>query len=399
MTAPQTRNLVEPPPEGGEAAETGIRHRLALVAVISAITGVGAALSLSLPLLSLVLEGRGISAFWIGVNTAMGGVAAIAILPFVTKLARRFGTARLIVAGFLVKVVALNGFFLADAFWLWFPLRFVFSAAITLIFALTEFWINSLAPPHRRGFIVGVYTAFLSIGIAGGPLVLAVVGADGYLPFAIGSAMLVAAAVPVVVARAKEPVLSGHGRSHLLTFLAASPLAMLAAFVFGSVESGGTALTPVYGLALGYTQQQAAILVSAVAVGNIISQIPIGWLADRFDRRRLLIGCAAVGTLGALALPLVEHNYVLLLLTFFVTGSIVAGLYTIGLTHLGARFTGMELASANAAFVMMYAFGMLVGPAALGAGLELVPPDGFAYAIALIFGAYVLVGIVRLVRL
>ena len=391
-----------PPPvaPAGEDAVTGTLHyRLALTAVISAIAGVGAALSLSLPLLSLVLEARGISPLWIGLNTAMGGVAAIAILPFVTRLASTFGTARLIVAGFLTMVVALNGFYLADAFWIWFPLRFVFSASITLIFALTEFWINSLAPPKRRGFIVGIYTAFLSVGIAAGPIILAVVGPHGYLPFLIGSVILAVAAVPVMVVRAREPELGGGTGRHLLSFLAVSPLAMLAALVFGAVESGGTALTPVYGLALGYTAQQAAILVSAVAIGNIVSQIPIGWLADRFDRRRLLIGCAAIGMIGALILPIVEHSYPALLFTFFVTGSIVAGLYTIGLTHLGSRFTGMELASANAAFVMMYAVGMLVGPASLGIGLELMKPDGFAYAIAAFFGLYVLVGVVRLARL
>ena len=79
---------------------------------------------------------------------ATAGIAAIAILPVVTGLARRFGTARLIVAAFVTMAVTLLGFYYVHAFPLWFPLRFVFSAAVTIIFALTEFWINSLAPPH-----------------------------------------------------------------------------------------------------------------------------------------------------------------------------------------------------------------------------------------------------------
>lgn len=371
---------------------------LALAAVISGITGVGTALSLSLPLLSVVLEDRGVSPFLVGINTATAGVAAIAILPFVTGLARRFGTARLIVTAFMTMAVTLMGFYFIEPFVLWFPLRFVFSASVTLIFALTEFWINSLAHEKRRGLIVGVYTAFLSIGISVGPLILALVGTEGILPFLIGSLALAAAAVPVVFVRSREPHLPSGGHPNLLRFLLIAPLALFASLVFGAVESGGTAILPLYGTAIGLSGEQAVILVSAIAAGNVLSQIPIGYLADKMNRRLLLIGSAAVGVAGALLMPFVAGSYPALLAVLFVTGGIVAGLYTIGLTHLGARYRGAELASANAAFVMMYAVGMLIGPVSLGAGLDLWPPHGFAIAIAVIFGAYVVMALFRIGR-
>ncbi|WP_420391731.1 MFS transporter [Acuticoccus sp.] len=370
----------------------------ALAAVISGITGVGAALSLSLPLLSVVLDSRGIPAIFVGINTATAGVAAIAILPFVTGFAERFGTARVIVVAFVLMAVMLLGFYYVEPFALWFPMRFVFSASVTMIFALTEFWINSLAPPARRGFIVGVYTAFLSAGISIGPIILALVGTDGVLPFAIGAGVLLAAALPVLCVAAREPILQRAGQRNLLRFVAAAPLAMFAALVFGAVESGGTAILPLYGAAIGLTPERAVILVTAIAAGNILSQIPIGYLADRVNRRLLLIGSAAIGMLGALAIPLVAQHYWGLFAVLFVTGGIVTGLYTIGLTHLGARYRGADLATANAAFVMMYAAGMLVGPVSLGAGLDLAPPHGFAIAIATIFGVYVAMSLVRVAR-
>lgn len=371
---------------------------VALAAVISGITGVGMALSLSLPLLSVVLHHRGISPTLIGINTATAGVAAIVVLPFVTGLAQRFGTARLIIAAFLTMAVTLMGFYAIDVFALWFPLRFVFSASVTVIFALTEFWINSLAPQDRRGLVVGVYTAFLSIGIALGPVLLAIVGTHGILPFAIGAGALMLAALPVIRVMDREPVLPSHGQRAIGHFLALAPLALFAALVFGAVESGGTAILPLYGTEIGLGEREAVILVSAIAAGNILSQIPIGYLADRMSRRLLLISCAAVGTAGALAMPLVAHNFAALVAVLFVTGGIVAGLYTVGLTHLGARYRGAELASANAAFVMMYAIGMLIGPVLLGTGLDLFPPNGFAFAIAATFGVYVAVALIRIGR-
>ncbi|MEM8852755.1 MAG: MFS transporter [Pseudomonadota bacterium] len=383
---------------GGTAEPEPPLNWLALAAVISGITGVGLALSLSLPLLSIVLDSRGIPPWLVGVNTATAGIAAICILPFVTGLARRFGTAPLIIAAFCTMAVTLMGFYYVEAFWLWFPMRFIFSAAVTMIFALTEFWINSLAPERRRGLIVGVYTAFLSIGISIGPIILAIVGTEGIMPFLIGSGALLLAAIPVTRVRDQQPELPDGGRVNLLYFVFTAPLALFAALVFGAVESGGTAILPLYGTGIGLSGEQAVILVSAIAAGNVLSQIPIGYLADRVNRRLLLIGSAAIGAVGAAAIPFVSGSFIALLAVLFVTGGIVAGLYTIGLTHLGARYRGSELASANAAFVMMYAVGMLVGPIALGGGLDLYEPHGFAIAIAAIFAIYVAMAFVRIGR-
>ncbi|MEO1103740.1 MAG: MFS transporter, partial [Pseudomonadota bacterium] len=315
--------------ETGRPAEAAPRTDiLALAAVISGITGVGLALSLSLPLLSVVLDSRGITPTMVGINTATAGIAAIAILPFVTGLAKRFGTARLIVASFLTMAVTLLGFYYIETFALWFPLRFVFSAAVTVIFALTEFWINSLAPPSRRGFVVGIYTAFLSIGISIGPLILALVGTEGIAPFILGSVALLLAATPVVFVMNREPSLPSGGHRNLLRFVALAPLALCAALVFGAVESGGTAILPLYGTTIGLTSQHAVILVSAIAAGNVISQIPIGYLADKMDRRLLLGLCGLVGVAGVGLMPFVSQSYPALLAVLFVTGGIVAGLYT-----------------------------------------------------------------------
>ena len=82
------------------------------------------------------------------------------------------------------------------------------------------------------------------------------------------------------------------------------PTATAAVLVFGAVETGGFALFPVYGNRIGYSEADAALLLSMIGLGNVILQIPIGFLSDRIgDRRILLIACAIVGLAGMLALP------------------------------------------------------------------------------------------------
>lgn len=373
------------------------RRLRGIAAAISAITAVGIALSISLPLLSLTLEARGISGTWIGINTAMAGVASLAVTPVAPGLAFRIGTSRTTFLCVVLAAISLIGFYFAEAFWMWFPLRVVFHGAVTIAFILSEYWINALAPDARRGFVMGIYATVLSIGFATGPAILNITGTSGLLPFVAGAILLVIAAVPMLLARADEPPRHGEETSlPILAYLVAAPLGTLAGLVFGAVEQGALSLLPIFGIRVGFGPADAALLVSAVALGNVLLQIPLGIAADRYDRRWLLFACAAVGTGGALLMPPASGSFPTLLLVLFVWGGFIAGLYTIGLTHLGARYRGKALAGANAAFVMMYSTGMLIGPTMMGAGLTTMGPAGLPYACAFLFAVFAAVALYRI---
>ena len=95
--------------------------------------------------------------------------------------------------------------------------------------------------------------------------------------------------------------------------------------------------------------------------------------------------------IGAVAAPFAAGSFALLAAVLFVWGGIIAGLYTVGIAALGQRYRSADLAMANASFASMYAAGMLIGPPALGFGLEHLPPHGPMGALALIFALYVVV--------
>lgn len=373
------------------------RARMAsIAAAIGCITAVGVGLSLSVPLLSLEMERMGVSGAGIGANTAIAGLAAVMVVPFAPRLAARFGVGALLWTAVAVAAAAMLAFKLFFSFGAWFPLRFIFSAAIGVLFVLSEYWINAIAPPARRGLVNGIYATVLALGFAAGPAVLAVVGTSGWPPYIAGATLICVAALPLLLARGMSPAIGHGGGRSVKAMILIAPVATLAALVFGAVETGGFAILPIYGVALGLTPEGAAFLVSIVALGNVALQIPIGLLSDRVDRRLLLLAAALVGVLGSAAMPLVAGDAIAFPALLFVWGGVVGALYTVGLAHLGARFTGPDLASANAAFVILYNVGMIVGPPAIGGGLDLVRPHGFAYVLALMFAAYLVVIVGRM---
>ncbi|MFN7101739.1 MAG: MFS transporter [Pseudorhizobium sp.] len=371
-------------------------HWPSLIAAISAISAVGIAIGLGLPLLSIILEKRGISPTMIGLNSAMAGVAAMIAAPITTRLAHDFGVAQTMLWAVVISAVSALGFYYAEAFWMWFPLRFAFHGAITTLFILSEFWINATAPPRRRGLVLGIYATVLSVGFAIGPLLFSAIGSDGILPFLIGAAAILLAAVPIYIARNESPVLNEKPERHFLRYILLVPTATAAVFVFGAVEAGGLSLFPIYAIRSGFTESQGALLLTVMGVGNMIFQIPLGMYSDRLkDRRPLLAAMAVAGLAGSLLLPLLIGDWRLTAVVLLFWGGCVSGLYTVGLAHLGSRLTGADLAAANAAFVFCYAVGTVAGPQAIGAAIDVSGNDGFAWALAGFFGLYVLLSIGR----
>lgn len=385
-------------PQSGTSGPVEHIHWRSLIAAVAAISAVGIAIGLGLPLLSIIMEKRGISPTMIGINSAMAGVAAMAAAPFTTRLAHAWGTSTTMLLAILLSAISGLGFYYIENFWLWFPLRLVFHGAITTLFILSEFWINAAAPPRRRGLVLGIYATVLSLGFATGPLLFSILGSDGVRPFAVGALIILVAAIPIFIARGESPVIDEKPELHFMRYILLVPTATAAVFIFGAVEVGGLSLFPIYATRAGFSEPQAALLLTVMGIGNMAFQIPLGMLSDRMkDRRRLLTIMAVIGLVGALSLPWVSQNWVLMAVVLLLWGGCVAGLYTVGLSHLGSRLVGADLAAANAAFIFCYAVGTVVGPQAIGAAMDVSGNDGFAWAIVAFFGFYLVLSLGRIV--
>ncbi len=372
-------------------------HWPSLFAAISSITAVGIAIGLGLPLLSTILQNRGISSSMIGLNSAMAGIAAMMAAPVTTQMAKAFGTAQTMILAILVAAVSALGFYAAPDFWMWFPLRLAFHGSITTLFILSEFWINDAAPPKKRGLVLGIYATVLAFGFAAGPQLFSLLGSRGIAPFLVGSLIILAAAIPIFIARKESPLLETEQEYHFARYIFLVPTATAAVFIFGAVEAGGLSLFSVFATGVGFSERQWSQLLSIMGIGNIVFQIPLGLLSDRLrDKRPLLTLLALVGLTGSLMMPQLVHNWYLMALVLFFWGGSVSGLYTVGLSHLGSRLSGSDLAAANAAFLFCYAVGTVAGPQAIGSAIDLAGANGFAWAIAAFFATYVLLSGARL---
>jgi MFS family permease len=362
------------------------RYRIIAAATMT-VSLVGLTITLVFPYLSLKLAAAGYSKLYIGIATGVSGVANIMIAPLIPRLAQIFGVRNVILFAIAVAIACL---LLFDPFphpVFDFILRFLTGAAIGTLFIMGEFWINAASPEKSRGLMLGIYGSFLAIGFASGPAILEMVGTQDATALYIGAAIFAVAAIPIAFMTQGAPSLEGGSGANVWTFMIGAPIATLAGLLFGMVEPSAFNLLPLYGLGTGLSLPDATALISAMALGNMLT-IPIGFVADRVDRRYMLLFCGVIGATGALLLPLLSHSPAWIFAGVLIWSGSASGLYTVGLTLLGARYHGADLAHANASFIILYNVGMLSGPPLVGAVMDQFPPHGFFLSLAGMFALY-----------
>jgi MFS family permease len=121
---------------------------------------------------------------------------------------------------------------------------------------------------------------------------------------------------------------------------------------------------------------------TALVVGGLATQYALGWLADRTSRKMLLVSLGLTYAVMIALLPMVLGSPALALALIFILGATVIGFYMLGLAMLGQEVEPSQLATANAAFILMYTTGGIIGPAVSGAAMTVAPIAGFVLATA-----------------
>ncbi|MDE1174536.1 MAG: MFS transporter [Parvibaculaceae bacterium] len=380
----------------GSSVLTPRERRSSLIAVIACITVTGLSLGATMPLLSISLASQGVSSSLIGLNTAMPQIANLMITPFIPRLLRRYGVMKFLITAVLISACAVPTFYLIPNLGAWFVIRFVMGFGGTGLFVVSEFWINQLATQENRGKLMGLYGTILSCGFALGPFLLIFTGHKGFLPFAMIGGISLFGLVPLVLfGSGLTPKIEGRPKHSFIAILFAAPAATLAGLVYGATETDIFNLLPVYALRSGHTEQMAALILSVFAAGNIFCQMPLGYIADKMNKRLLLLICASAGLAGTIAMPFAIHSVWTFVPVLFLYGGVVAGLYSVGLTYLGERFRGADLAAANSAFVMMYAMGALTIPPLSGIAMDWWDPHGLMLVMGAICLVYIVIAGVR----
>jgi MFS family permease len=381
-----------------DGALTSLQRRQNLVAVTAAMAVTALIYGLSLPLLGLVMESRGVDSVWIGLSAAVQSVGIILVAPYLPAHMGRLGPAVLMLGAILVSLVA---FLLLPVFTsvaAWFVLRFAIGIAGGVLWVCGDTWVNAVASENFRGRVVAIYGVAVAGGFSLGPLVLVITGTEGFAPFLVSSAIMLLSALPLLPVVRISPSLHGEQAGGLLHYFALARLPMLMGMVYALSEGVLATFLALYGMEQGLTETRTLYLVAVLGIGGMVGQFPIGWLADHMNRLLLGSVCVLCVAVAAVAMPFAIALPSWSLIVLAVLGAAMTGVYAIGMVIIGEQFKGADLAAASALYGLMFGAGSILGPAVGGVVRDTLPPHGLPLSIAVMYAVFLPFPLIALLR-
>jgi len=280
----------------------------------------------------------------------------------------------------------------------WFVLRFALGIAESFMWIAGEAWLNHVAEDERRGRTVALYGMAASGGFALGPLLLAVVGSEGWAPFLVCAAVTMLAALPFLLVRGRAPRLEGVPSASAWRYVLLAPVAMLGYLVFAATDAIIMSFFPIYGVGEGLKETAAIRLIGVFAIGTMAFQLPVGWLMDHVNGMGIILAAILAMLCASVAMPWVIPHAGWNTVFMFVFGGTFAALYIIPLTMLGRRFKGADLSAAASVFSVMFCFGAVAGPPLSGVAMTYLGNDGMRWALVVFYALALPLPVIGLIR-
>ena len=312
---------------------------------------------------------RGSSTLVIGILTSIWVLPYLVAAPLYTRIVARLSAKPCLLVGMLADVVFVCLFPLFPSDWTWILLQILTGATLGHFSLITEAWLNLFSTEGARARVTSLYGILPAVGYALGAGIYALIGYQGPAPFLIASAAMAAGILPILLIPTKAADIVRGGEERLHHAFRRAPLLLTIAFLAGVLEMVPWSLLQVYVIDNQWSARVAACALPVFYWGQVLLTYPIGWVADRTARRNVLLATSATAVVCMGAMALLARSSAIWAI-IFLTGGIATGTYTLGLAILGQRFDARTLVSANAAFLVCYGVGTILGPPMVGAAMD-----------------------------
>ena len=260
---------------------------------------------------------------------------------------------------------------------------------------VAESWLNDTSTNETRGQTLSLYLIVQMIGIVTAQGVLNFADPAGYTLFIISSVLVSVSFAPILLSISPAPMFQTTKPMSFKELYVASPTAFLGIFFLGTIFSALFGMSAVYGTEKGLTVGTITIFVAMIYVGGMLCQYPIGWISDRIDRRKLIIGLTIFGTLVMAMGPFISNNTIALMVLAFIVGGISNPLYSLYIAYTNDFLEREDMAAASGGLIFVNGLGAVGGPFLVGWMMTQFGPDSYFVYLSALMGLSALWAIVR----
>ena len=282
----------------------------------------------------------------------------------------------------------------------WAGLRILSGISIAGCYTVIETWLQAKMESASRGRVFGIYRFVDLAGGIGAQGLIAVLTPAHYVSYNIIAIFCCLCVLPLALTRAVPPVIDHPPTLKPVQAWRISPLACFAIMVAGVTGASFRMVGPVFGIEYELAPSEIAAFLIAAVVGAAVAQIPVGWLADKFDRRWVLNGMSGVAILVCASVTLLmgPGDATGLIAAAALFGATSITVYSVASAHANDFCKDDFRVELNASLIFFYSLGAIAAPLGAAEIIEAFGAQGLFWFIAVAHLALIVFTLYRMTR-
>ena len=279
----------------------------------------------------------------------------------------------------------------------WAIMRIATGLCVAGCYTVIESWMQAKVTNETRGRAMGGYRMVDMGGSLAAQLLIGVLEPASYVSYNLLALFCCAAILPLTLTKASPPQTPAAPRLRPKLAIAKSPLAVAGVVVAGLTSAAFRMVGPIYGQEVGLQLNQIGLFLAAFVLGGALAQYPAGWLADKYDRRWVLIGLslAAIASCGTTVLASTGGT------TTVMAGAVFFGfttfpIFSVAAAHAHDFATSDERVELSAALMFFFALGAITSPLITSSLIDVYGPSSLFIFLALGHLVLVIFGLSRM---
>lgn len=245
----------------------------------------------------------------------------------------------------------------------WAMMRVMSGLCVAGCYTVIEAWLQAKVTNESRGRTMGVYRVVDMTGSLGAQMIIGILAPASYVSYNLLAIGCCAALLPLTLTKVQQPDTPASPRLRPSLAYKRSPLAAAAVVVAALSSASFRMVGPIYGQEVGLTAGQIGWFLASFVLGGALAQYPVGWLADKYDRRQVLIwlSLAAIVSCG-ITISASGLGTAGIMLTAGLFGLTTFPIFSVAAAHAHDFASSDERVELSAALMFWFATGAIFAP-------------------------------------
>lgn len=279
----------------------------------------------------------------------------------------------------------------------WAVMRVASGMCVAGCYTIIEAWLQAKVTNETRGRAMAGYRVVDMGASLAAQLVIGVLEPASYVSYNILAILCCAALLPLTLTTAQQPETPKSPRLRPRLAFDRSPLAAAGVIVAALSSASFRMVGPIYGQEVGLTASQIAWFLASFVLGGALAQYPVGWLADKYDRRWVLIWLSAAAMVScAITIMSAGLGTTGIMLTAGLFGLTTFPIYSVASAHAHDFADSSERVELSAALMFYFAVGAIAAPFTASALIDAYGPPALFTMISIGHGFLIAFGLARM---